>query len=240
MSLSLLQNVPGEIKKHKSWVCVKEGSKVPMQSSNNWTASSTDPDTWSLFETAYRAVRDRRYAGIGYVFHDQGVVGIDIDDAFDSEGFPSKVAVDVIRQCQSYTEISVSGNGLHVLVKGELPFSGRNNMSGLEIYQSRRYFLMTGNVLLYKDMITNQPAIDYILAHYFTQTGVGGRDKAQNKLYKPIYGRSNGKLSVRAKYPKIHAGGRNNAMTSLAGQLHLTGLDKELIYDELLKANMTA
>jgi primase-polymerase (primpol)-like protein len=46
----------------------------------------------------------------------------------------------------SYTEITPSGRGLHILVRGDLP-SGRRRKGGIEMYQKGHYFTVTGRHL---------------------------------------------------------------------------------------------
>lgn len=47
-------NIPEELKKLDQWVCANDGSKVPMKAWENEAASSTNPETWSDFETAIK------------------------------------------------------------------------------------------------------------------------------------------------------------------------------------------
>ena len=114
------------------------------------------------FDCAVLNVANGIYDGIGYVFNDDGLIGIDIDDGF-ADGLLHQLASDIISHCQSYTEKSRSGRGVHILLKGNLPFKGRNNRNGVEIYRSSRYFIMTGNVLLYSEIIENQEAVDDVI-----------------------------------------------------------------------------
>src|SRR5699024_2621495 len=46
----------------------------------------------------------------------------------------------------SYSEISPSGNGIHIIAKGELPKGGRRK-GKIEVYDSGRFFTVTGNQL---------------------------------------------------------------------------------------------
>jgi|GEM_PF-5997418 len=63
-------------------------------------------------------------AELGFVTG-QGVVCIDIDNAI-TDGKLHPVAQEVVDSCNSYTEYSPSGNGLHILCKGKLPVVGVN------------------------------------------------------------------------------------------------------------------
>lgn len=97
-------NIPEELKKLNQWVCAMEGSKVPMRAWENEAASSTNPNTWSDFETALESVNNHYYDYCGFVFADNGYVGIDIDCGYDDEGFMSVLGADIVGKCHSYTE----------------------------------------------------------------------------------------------------------------------------------------
>lgn len=231
--------LPPEILTLNQWVNVWNNSKIPMQSTQNVAASSSNPDTWSNFATAKNAVERGTYDHIGFVFADNGIVGIDIDAGFDEDGFLSELSVDCMRAAKSYTEKSRSGRGIHILVKGQLPFKGRNNRAGVEIYQSGRYFIMTGKVLVYHDLIENQEAIDYIVDKYFPEMVSEGVSNRAN-IYSPIWPPIGEKIPLRSYYPPIPDGCRNISLASLAGVLHNTGYDADQIYDELSLVNERA
>lgn len=234
-------NIPQEIKALNQWVCVWKNSKVPMRANEMKGASSSNPDTWCSYEIAKEAVDNGRYDNLGFVFNVNGIVGIDIDCGFDDDGFLSDVSIDIMNQCKSYTERSRSGRGIHILVKGDLPFSGKNNGSGVEIYKTRRYFIVTGDKLVYGDMIENQKAIDYIIEKYFPETLKTNDNVSSPKIYNCTYSRpENGKIDLTPNYPPIPDGMRNISLTSLAGQLHNQGYTPKDIYRELLTVNQTA
>ena len=71
--------IPEELKNLKQWVCAWDTSKIPMKSFERKAASSTAPETWGTFEQAQAAVEGGMYDHIGFVFADNGIVGIDID-----------------------------------------------------------------------------------------------------------------------------------------------------------------
>lgn len=235
-------NIPKELTKLDQWVCALDGSKAPMQAFDLLPASSTNPSTWSSFETAMEAVYLERYDNVGFVFNDNGIVGIDIDDGYDQEGFLTPLASDIIGICKSYTERSRSGRGVHILLKGDLPFKGKNNRNGVEIYKTARYFIMTGDVLLYDEIIANQDAIDYIVDKYFPEMRERGNKCFTPKIYTPNWDNpiEDGKIKLRPNYPPITPGSRNICLTSLAGMLHSQGYSTQAIYDELTYCNAIA
>lgn len=236
------ENIPSELQSLPQWVCAWKNSKVPMQAKERKAAASSSPETWAQFEDAKASVEMGRYDHLGFVFADNGIVGIDLDAGFDEDGFLAPLAIDIIRRCGSYTEKSRSGRGVHILVKGVLPFKGKNNRNGVEIYQTGRYFIMTGQVLIYPDLIENQAAIDYIVEKYFPDTPKESSGlSAPQRIYSPVYTKpENGKVQLKPTYPPILHGSRNLSLTSLAGQMHNQGYSKADIFKELLYANEQA
>lgn len=236
------ENLPEELTSLPQWVCAWNNSKIPMNARVRKGASSSNPSTWSDFETARKAVESGVYDDIGFVFNNNGIVGIDIDCGFDSTGFLSDISIDIMKACQSFTEKSRSGRGLHIYLKGNLPFEGRNNRQGVEIYKSGRYFIATGKVLVYDTIIANQEAIDYVVSKYFPEVEKVSNGTAKSTaFYSPTFTKpENGKISLKPTYPPIESGSRNQSLTSLAGQLHNRGYSKEQIYRELLRCNEEA
>lgn len=229
--------IPKELTKLKQWVCVRADSKLPFTPATRRPASSSDPGTWGTFVEATALVERGIYDGIGFVFANNGLVGIDIDVGF-FDGFLTPICADIMRHCESYTEYSRSGRGVHILLQGKLPFSGRNNMNGVEIYQSQRYFICTGKALIFRTLRLNQQGIDYVLERYFpakADTATG------NRIYNPVWQKpTETSVQIRPIYPEIYSGGRNISLTSIAGQMWRTGYTKEQIYEELVKVNAVA
>lgn len=238
-----LHNIPEELQSLPQWVCANSNSKVPMIATSPYNASSTDPNSWSTYQEAVMSVECGNYDYIGFVFNDNGIVGIDIDVGYDEEGFISPLAADIIGRCKSYTEKSRSGRGVHILIKGDLPFKGKNNLQGVEIYKQSRYFIMTGDTFIYNEIVENQEAIDYIVNEYF-QLSPKQSDKpyvSESRIYTPKWEKSTDtKIKLRPVYPRIPNGCRNICLTSLAGMLHNQGYSRKQIYDELSYCNKVA
>ncbi|ELZ27030.1 hypothetical protein C474_16809 [Halogeometricum pallidum JCM 14848] len=85
-------------------------------------------------------------SGLGFVFTDDDpFVGVDLDDCRDVEtGNGDLWAVSIVDRLDSYTEVSPSGTGYHVIIEGTLP-DGGNRTGDLELYESARFFTMTGD-----------------------------------------------------------------------------------------------
>lgn len=234
------KRIPEEIQALDQWVCAYNTSKTPMRSTAREAASSTDPSTWGTFEQAVLSVADGNYDHIGFVFADNGIVGIDIDKGFE-DGLMTPLCADIMSVCRSYTEVSRSGRGVHILLKGTLPFSGRNNRNGVEIYRTGRFFITTGDVCLFPQMIENQDAIDYVVQKYFPEVRVEKSRVITPRFYRPGWRKPEpGKVPVSPEYVPVGPGARNQSLTSLAGSMWTLGYSKAQIYKELLKANQKA
>lgn len=121
-------------------------TKIPYCAATGLRASTTDPSTWSVYESAAAAAP--RYDGIGFVFSkEDDLVGVDLDDCRDPETAEiAEWALAIVRSLNSYTEITPSGRGLHILCRGKLPPGGRRK-GKIEIYEDGRYFTITGDRL---------------------------------------------------------------------------------------------
>lgn len=134
-------NIPQELKELRQWVLWR--NKIPYQP-NGLNAESNNRETWSTFDEVMAALPS--YDGIGIMFAD-GLCGIDIDHCRENDDF-TPLARRVVKTINSYTEVSPSKTGLHILFWGVLPPGRRKHTeSGLEMYDDRRYFTVTGNHL---------------------------------------------------------------------------------------------
>src|SRR5215217_1172560 len=138
----------------RQWLCWRieerngELTKVPYTPRTGQRADSTAPDTWGGYDEAASACKDHSYAGIGFVFTpEDDLCGVDLDKCLNPEtGEIEGWAREIIEELDSYTEISPSGTGVHVLVRATLP-EGRNRKGRFEAYDRGRYFTVTGKHL---------------------------------------------------------------------------------------------
>ena len=120
-------------------------TKVPYQI-NGQLAKSNDHTTWSLLPCALQKVNGH-YSGIGFQAGVEpcGFILIDLDHCIvDGEILPW--ALDIVIATNSYTELSPSGQGIHIFCGGKLPGASIKTVSA-EIYDHLRYFTVTGNIL---------------------------------------------------------------------------------------------
>jgi len=141
--------VPIELKRTPQWVAWKlenrndRLAKVPYSPRTGRLASTTDPLTWGTFDDALEVLG--RYEGLGFVFSSADPYsGIDLDGCVEPEtGEISQWALEVVRSVDSYTELSPSGTGLHIFVRGRLPSSVKR--PEIEMYSHSRFFTVTGH-----------------------------------------------------------------------------------------------
>jgi putative DNA primase/helicase len=144
-----VEGIPEELRARPQWVVWKavgdKPDKVPYSARTGRRASSTDLLTWSTFQEALEAYENGGYDGVGFVFSSADpYTGIDLDDCVDGDGEIAGWALEIVRYFDSYTELSATGTGLHVIVRGEIP----NRRKGdVEVYSSKRYFTVTGHVV---------------------------------------------------------------------------------------------
>lgn len=69
--------------------------------------------------------------------------GIDLDGVRDPDtGVLTEWARKVIKAFGGYAEVSPSGKGVHIFVKGDVSSSKKG--SGIEVYSMKRFFTVTG------------------------------------------------------------------------------------------------
>lgn len=122
-------------------------TKVPYRAGQpNEHAAVNNPDTWGNFETAAWNVMDGKADGAGFVLGD-GIAGVDLDGCRDPDtGELEPWAWKIVDRLDSYTEVSPSGTGVHVIARGVLP-DGRRRKGPIEMYSDGRYFTVTGDHL---------------------------------------------------------------------------------------------
>jgi putative DNA primase/helicase len=97
------------------------------------------------FEQAIKALESKRWDGIGFAFlPGDGLIGIDIDAAIDDDGQVAERCLSIIQACNSYTEYSPSGRGVHIFVQGETQ-TFKHDSIGLEVFCNAQFFAMTGH-----------------------------------------------------------------------------------------------
>lgn len=128
-------------------------AKTPYNVHKGSPASSTDPATWATFLECSEAVGRDGYGGVGFALGG-GWCGVDLDHVRDG-GALTCDAAEIVRELDTYTEVSPSGTGVHCVLTCDLDIlmatqrRTRNSLphGGIETYWQGRYFRITGDVL---------------------------------------------------------------------------------------------
>lgn len=176
--------IPQALIDRPQWIIWKNvnGRKIPFRVDGR-PASSTDPETWTAYDTARRAAAGipQGEGGLGFVFTaDDPFIGIDLDGCVDASGKVEDWAVEILINVESYCEISPSKTGVKIFAIGSLP-DGRGRKAAvpgvdtvsakvpsIEIYDRGRYFAVTGEACWWKGTLSDsQVAVDKILEKHF-------------------------------------------------------------------------
>lgn len=192
-------DVPDEMKQIPQWVCWKkvpngDGTvkKVLINPKTLVYASPTDPTTWADFNKArVQYVRNKRtLSGIGFAFtKDVHLIGIDLDRVRDPlTGQWNHGVEEFISRFASYSELSQSGTGCHIILKGTLPDGWRKKVIidgiAVEIYDEKHYFVVTGQPIEGMNQSINpitDEALEYLRPSFegksSIHTIIGGEDQ---------------------------------------------------------------
>lgn len=194
----MFEQIPLELKELKQWIVWKlelgkddKLTKVPYRIDFPGAhASSTNPKSWTTFDNAvFTFQNEKGYSGIGFVFSkDDPYIGIDFDKCIEkSTGLVYPSIEQDILSLNSYTEISQSGTGIHVIGKGVNPDpDGKGGRKGFfEMYSRDRYFAITGNIYQnFPNSISNIPSLylDTIYKKYIIKLPTETKPKTLTEL----------------------------------------------------------
>jgi putative DNA primase/helicase len=107
--------------------------------------SDRDRQRLATMEIARRAFDKGGWHGVGFAFlPDDGLIGIDIDGAIDQgTGEVSQRCLGIIGACNTFTEYSPSGGGVHIIGYGKTG-NAKSNDIGVEMFCGSQYFTVTG------------------------------------------------------------------------------------------------
>ena len=152
-----------ELKPLRQWVAYRlvwnakkgKADKRPINPHDGTGAKANDPATWGTYDEAMgfamrQGVIAGKSGGVGFEFGG-GYCGIDLDDVVMEDGSVKGFALEIVGLMGSYTEYSPSHKGLHILCKLSVSMSEfgtrrRNDEIGLEMYDSGRFFTVTGEI----------------------------------------------------------------------------------------------
>ena len=97
----------------------------------------------TLHEARIALEADPSYAGIGLALRDNlKIVALDLDNCVQDGQLKSKFSNLV---SETYAEVSPSGNGVRLLLRGSALKDFKNHPEGFELFQSKGFVTLTGN-----------------------------------------------------------------------------------------------
>jgi putative DNA primase/helicase len=153
--------LPEELRQRPQWILMRTKKspsgrllKLPWNPHKpRESASIANPTTWSAFDHVLDVLKPGDHPAFALTEDDPYVL-VDFDKCLFDRRIVRQVHRDVA-YLASYTEVSVSGTGLHVIARGSLPVAGRKNKD-LEMYQSGRFVLLTGTIYERRDTINDR------------------------------------------------------------------------------------
>ncbi|GAB6061156.1 phage/plasmid primase, P4 family [Desulfonatronum parangueonense] len=209
--------IPGETKTFRQWVAAKvapnpakphaKPRKPPINVHSGQGASTGNPATWATFDETREFLDEWNGTDHTHVDQEMGELTgplvcpgfnvtsndpycfIDLDGCFDASGTLEPWARAIVENMAAYTEVSLSGRGLHILIRGRKPGTSCkrkiNDHGGeIEIYDQGRYVAITGNIFEGRDTIHDRQAeLDSLYQQFFSTNGAGsvhsGEDEAR-------------------------------------------------------------
>ena len=160
----MVEQIPLELRQAPQWVVAREDA-VPLNVVTRKAADPTNPLSWTGFEQAVATGLPH----LGFCLsHGDPYTIIDLDDKVTKPATDEQRAffAQLIQAFGSYTEVSRSGRGYHIVVRGRIPAGRRCDKKRIEVYTADRYFIMTGNVIPgYTTIVDGQKGLDWLLSN---------------------------------------------------------------------------
>ena len=146
-------HLPPELLKERRFICWKEErrgerpTKIPLAPWRTGNlqpppGGAKDPANWTDFWTALDWAK-REGCGVGVVLGG-GLAGIDLDGCIGEDGRVEEWAERLMEMANSYTELSPSGRGIHILIRAPEGDPILAHEEGVEAYFRDRFFTLTG------------------------------------------------------------------------------------------------
>lgn len=170
------ERLPAELRWSRQW-CIAGPDKAPysVHAGKLYAASVTESSQWLDFETASE-VAAFYGVGIGFVLSKNDSYSCIDLDVIDGETQQAKgVPVDknlwttqeqlnrfwsIVQHFDTYTELSRSGKGLHIWLKGKIGRGCRRD--SVEIYSQERFIICTGSAVINKPIENRQDLLNIL------------------------------------------------------------------------------
>jgi len=178
-----LRNLPTELRNARGrWTWCSASTKRPLckdgsHRNGQWHDKAED------FETVLAGLERKQNRGLraGFAFaSDRAYSGVDLDHVRNPEsGQLVPWAREIVDRLATYTEVSESGDGLHLILRGSKPEGFTTCVSRdqldhkggsraqIEVYDHGRYFLTTGKIIEERSSLGSSSGLIFIFETYF-------------------------------------------------------------------------
>ena len=173
----MVEKIPLQMRELPQWIVskpvVREDGKIdipPLSSVTGYGVDPCNPCNWSSFDQS--VATGMPYIGF-CLSHSDPYTIIDLDDKAEKPATDEQRAFfgQLIQAFGSYTEVSRSGRGYHIVVRGRIPVGRRSDKHKIEVYSADRYFVMTGNVIPgYTEIVDGQRGLDWLMSQVLSAT----------------------------------------------------------------------
>lgn len=186
--------IPLELRELKQWGLFerewneKKGKydKIPVDPFTGYAGKSNDERTWSDFQTALSSLKKYNMDGLAFYFK-APYVGIDLDDIPEDLNryllgdYETNMIYTFMNATKTYSEVSMSGKGIHIIGKGVIP-GDRRRKGDVEIYSEGRFFAITGNFFGNNNEISEIPEtqMKFLYERYLDSPDLFPRKPVQN------------------------------------------------------------
>jgi len=120
-------------------------TKPPIDARTGRLASVSNPATWATFDVALAGMERHGLAGVGLVLiREDDIGGIDLDHCINDADNLSELAAEIVGYGETYAEISPSGEGIRLFMRGKVAKAMKDDAKGIEVYGTGRYLTVTG------------------------------------------------------------------------------------------------
>jgi len=155
-------NLPTPLRALDQWLGTRNNEKRPVTAYPPYHyASTSNPEHYSSFDIADDAVRNGHLDGLGFAVTEyDGFVIVDLDGCRDAaSGKLTPFARDVVDTLDSYTEISRSGTGLHIVVQSYTSNNMKSLTTGdrIEVFSTKGFVILTGELFEARGRVARVP-----------------------------------------------------------------------------------
>lgn len=189
----MYENIPLEMRILPRWCLTGTDADGQMEKAPHYfnrdkhryeAISVHDVEKLSTLDEVLPYVTDRR--GFGFVLVDgDGFTCLDLDVKENAPVSATERQINLVQGLDTYTEVSRSGMGLHLWLRGEI--EGALKTNELEVYSRERFIICTGNVVNDKPVVYDESVLNF----FNSKASVNAEsfnlaDKAQTKTDEKI------------------------------------------------------